>query len=413
LILNYPDKKQITEILFNNSNFNLKLEKGNGFSTNKLIYGENIEVLRRLIYDYNLKGKIDLIYIDPPFATNNIFKISDDRANSISSSNSDFIAYEDNISGYKFIEFIRERLIVLKELLSDRGSIYLHIDYKIGHYIKVIMDEIFRFDNFRNDITRIKCNPKNFSRKAFGNIKDLILFYTKTDDYIWNEPNEVISDEDVDRLFKKVEKETGRRYTTVPLHAPGETVNGSTGKAWKGLFPPKGRHWRSAPEELEELEKKGLIEWSANGVPRKKIYADERQIEGKKRQDIWEFKDSQIPNYPTEKNLELLRLIVSTSSNLNSTILDCFCGSGTTLLAAHEFGRNWIGVDKSEQALKVVQTRLENFPTDLFSSVPKYDLLFLEKTNTKNKKNPSCNSGLYLEPAARHFVSSAASGGRV
>lgn len=392
MFLEYQNKKPVSEIIFNSSNYKLDIKKGSGFSENKLIFGENIEVLRKLIYDFDFKGKIDLIYIDPPFSTNNIFKISEERANSISSRKSDYIAYIDNLSGYKFIEFIRERLILLKELLSDQGSIYLHIDYKIGHYIKIIMDEIFGFDNFRNDITRIKCNPKNFSRKAYGNIKDLILFYTKTNNYIWNEPNEKLTDKDIDKLFKKIENNTGKRYTTVPLHAPGETINGITGKEWKGLLPPKGRHWRCSPTELDKLEKNGLIEWSSNGVPRKKIYAEDRKRVGKKRQDIWEFKDYQNLNYPTEKNLELLKLIVSTSSNSNSIVLDCFCGSGTTLIASHILGRKWIGVDKSEQAVKVVQTRLDKIPTDLFSSSPKYDLLLLSKNNNyKYIKNPSCN----------------------
>ena len=104
-----------------------------------------------------------------------------------------------------FLEYLRERLIFLKELLSDQGSIYLHTDYKIGHYIKIIMDEIFGKKCFRNDIARIKCNPKNFSRQAYGNIKDLILFYTKSpSEYIWNETKEKFTEKDIEKLFKKI-----------------------------------------------------------------------------------------------------------------------------------------------------------------------------------------------------------------
>jgi len=182
---------------------------------------------------------------------------------------------------------LRKRLILLREILAEDGSIYVHIDYKIGHYVKVIMDEVFGKENFINDITRIKCNPKNFDRKGFGNIKDLILFYSKGASYIWNEPREEFTDEDIKRLFPKVDKD-GRRYTTTPLHAPGETRNGPTGRPWKGLKPPKGRHWRYSPEELTRLDKEGLIEWSSTGNPRKKIYADEMLGKGKKRQDIWD-----------------------------------------------------------------------------------------------------------------------------
>ncbi|OGN25946.1 MAG: hypothetical protein A3B17_01370 [Candidatus Yanofskybacteria bacterium RIFCSPLOWO2_01_FULL_45_72] len=329
---------------------------------NKLIYADNLPALKTLLDNYS--GKIDLVYIDPPFATSGHFKISDDRANTISSSSNDAIAYSDILIGADFLEFLRERLFFLRELLSERGSIYLHIDYKIGHYVKLIMDEVFGRDMFRNDITRIKCNPKNFHRKAYGNIKDLILFYSKSENPIWNNPRIPFSEEDEERLFKKFDK-NGRRYTTIPLHAPGETSNGNTSKEWKGMKPPKGRHWRTDPAILDQWDQQELIEWSTNGVPRKKIFLDEK--EGKKMQDIWEFKDPQYPQYPTEKNLDMLKLIVETSSNEGGLVLDCFCGSGTTLVAAQLLNRNWIGIDQSEPAIKVAQKRLGDLPSSLFS----------------------------------------------
>ena len=250
-------------------------------------------------------------------------------------------------------------------LLSDKGSIYLHIDYKIGHYVKVMMDEVFGIENFRNDITRVKCNPKNFERKGYGNIKDLILFYSRSDNMIWNEPKITYTEEDKLKLFSKKDKE-GRHYTTIPLHAPGETKSGKTSQAFKGILPPKGRHWRSNIEVLEQLDNEGLIEWSENGNPRKIIYFDEQ--EGKRVQDIWEFKDPQYPVYPTEKNLNLLDLIVKTSSNENSFVLDCFCGSGTTLKAAHINQRNWIGIDQSKEAIKATIAKLNDIKGDLFIS---------------------------------------------
>ena len=355
MVLNYEGKKNEKEILENINPIFLKSISGNPQAKSKLIKGDNLAVIKYLIDKYELKGKIDLVYIDPPFSTNNIFRMSKDKANSISRSNGDNIAYADSLIGPEYLEFIRERLILLKELLSDKGSIYVHIDYKIGHYIKVLMDEIFGRKNFLNDLTRIKCNPKNFKRKAYGNIKDMVLFYSKAGNHIWNNPKAPMSEEDLKRLFKKTDK-CGRKYTTIPLHAPGETINGQTGQPWRGIMPPKGRHWRSSPFILEELDKQGLIEWSKTGVPRKKIYADENG--GKKIQDILEFKDLQNPSYPTEKNLELLKLIINASSNKNSFVLDCFCGSGTTLKAAQELGRNWIGIDKSEEAISVALERL-------------------------------------------------------
>jgi len=368
MIIAYDNKQTEKVIISSNSKAKLKTISGTG-AKNKLIHADNLSTLKTLLDDY--AGKVDLVYIDPPFATNGHFKISDDRANTISSSNGDAIAYSDTLVGADFLEFLRERLIFLRELLSERGSIYLHIDYKIGHYVKLIMDEIFGRNNFRNDITRIKCNPKNFSRKAYGNIKDLILFYSKSENPVWNEPRLPFTETDEERLFKKIDKD-GRRYTTIPLHAPGETTNGNTGKEWKGIKPPKGRHWRSEPAFLEEWDKQGLIEWSANGVPRKKIYLDEK--EGKKMQDIWEFKDPQYPKYPTEKSLDLLKFIVEASSNEGDLVLDCFCGSGTTLIAAQELGRNWIGIDQSDQAIKVAQKKLAQIPVSLFSKV-EYEFL--------------------------------------
>lgn len=129
---------------------------------NLLIHGDNIKAMKKLLND-GYKGKIDLVYIDPPFATGGIFSVdSDGRVATISKSNDSTIAYKDTLVGNSFIEFLRERVILIRELLSDKGSLYLHIDYKIGHYVKVMLDEVFGIENFRNDITRIKCNPCTF-----------------------------------------------------------------------------------------------------------------------------------------------------------------------------------------------------------------------------------------------------------
>jgi adenine-specific DNA-methyltransferase len=342
-----------------------------------LIHGDNIIGLNYLLSERKLKGKIDLVYIDPPFATGSSFTISDGRAATISNSKNGNIAYTDTLKGNDFIEFLRKRLILINELLSEQGSIYLHIDYKIGHYVKIMMDEVFGIENFKNDITRIKSNPKNFDRIGFGNIKDLILFYTKTTNPIWNEPREKYTEKDYEKLFPKIDKK-GRRYTTVPIHAPGETENGKSSQPFRGILPPKGRHWRVDVDTLEQWDKEGLIEWSSTGNPRKIIYADER--EGKRVQDIWEYKDPQYPIYPTEKNSDLLDLIIKTSSNENSIVLDCFCGSGTTLKSAQTNNRKWIGIDQSEHAIKATKEKLETVEGDLFISNPDYEFITLVET---------------------------------
>jgi adenine-specific DNA-methyltransferase len=174
------------------------------------------------------------------------------------------------------------------------------------------------------------------------------------------------------------------------LHAPGETKNGATSGLFNGLKPPKGRHWRCAPQELEALDKAGLIEWSANGNPRKIIYADEK--DGKKMQDIWEFKDYQYPDYPTEKNIDLLKTIISASSNEGSMVMDFFCGSGAALIAAQELNRNWIGVDNSDAAIKTTKKKLKNIDNTFFYDC-KYSYLETENNyelktlNVKNNRN--------------------------
>ena len=368
----YEGKKDKNDILAQNCSYSFsgRWNKEN----NLLIQGDNLISLQLLLQEYNLKGKIDFIYIDPPFATNNVFMIGEGRTRTISGSNEGKVAYKDMLLGEAFIEFLRERLILAYELLSEKSSIYVHIDYKIGHYVKIIMDEIFGIENFRNDITRIKCNPKNFAKTSYGNIKDLILFYTKTKNNIWNDITEPFSEEDIKRLYKKIDK-NGRSYTTIPLHAPGETKNGTTGEAFNGITPPIGRHWRCSPDILEKLDNEGMIEWSCNGVPRRILYADEQK--GKKVQDIWEYKDTQYPEYPTEKNIKLLEYIIENSSNKDSIVLDFFCGSGTTLLAANKLQRQWIGIDSSEHAIKITKQKLSKDQNELFFEKP-YDFVCLK-----------------------------------
>jgi len=364
--LNYSDKINELELFNSIPLASLKEietygQMGLHQSPNVMIHGDNLIALKYLLGVVSIAGKIKLIYIDPPFSTKQEFKRGNGRTATISASDNDEIAYIDNLVGAEFLEFLRRRLILLRELLAEDGSIYVHIDTKMGHYVKILMDEIFGKEHFINDITRIKCNPKNFPRKGYGNIKDMILFYSKTNHFIWNEPREEMTEEDINRLFPRIDKD-GRRYTTTPLHAPGETKNGATGQKWNGLLPPQGRHWRISPKELSKLEKSGLIEWSSSGNPRKKIFADEVLSKGKKIQDIWELKDPPYPSYPTEKNLNLLKQIISASSNPGDLVLDCFAGSGTTLMAAELLGRKWIGIDNSNVSMNIVSEKLRAMP---------------------------------------------------
>jgi len=234
---------------------------------NQLYFGDNLEVLNTLINDPTVKGQVRLIYIDPPFGTGQGFTVSHNRNSTISRLSNGHIAYDDNLIGKEYLDFLRCRLELLRELLTEDGSIYVHIDCKVGHYVKVLLDGVFGSSHFRNDITRIKSNPKNFYRNGYSNFKDTILFYTKSDTFVWNPPREAYLKSDLKRLFPKVDAD-GRRYTTTPLHAPGETQNGATGRIWKGLKPPPGRHWRYDPSVLTKLDEENRIEWSSTGNPR-------------------------------------------------------------------------------------------------------------------------------------------------
>lgn len=342
---------------------------------NLLIQGNNLDALVYMRDVLGLRGSVDLVYIDPPFATGTEFRTDKTgRVATISSASEGNVAYSDKLKGREFIEFLRERISVIYDLLSDQGSFYLHIDYKIGHYVKVMLDDIFGMDNFRNDITRIKCNPKNFSRIGYGNIKDMVLFYTKGKKPIWHEPRIAMSEEEIAKLYGKTDK-NGRRYTTVPIHAPGETKDGKSSQKFKGILPPPGRHWRCSVEELEELDRQGLIEWSAKGNPRKINYADEHMT--KKVQDIWTFKDPQNPVYPTEKNHDMLEMIIKASSNENSIVMDCFAGSGSTLMAAGKLNRQWIGVDQSAVAINTIKKNLMD--AGFWGDESQYDFIKLRK----------------------------------
>lgn len=319
--------------------------QGDFSKSNLLIFDDNLNAMQFLLQEKAYKNALDLIYIDPPFATNNTFRMG----STISASLSANVAYDDKFSLEAYLEFLYYRFILMREMLSEKGSIYVHTDSKIGHYVKIVLDEIFGKEHFINDITRIKCNPKNFAKKGYGNVKDSILFYSKGADFIWNEVSQKVSQSDLAKRFNKRDEKGA--YTTIPLHAPGETKNGESGQEWNGLKPPKGRHWRCALSELDSLQKEGLIEWSKNGNPRKKIYAKDYGY--KKIQDIWEFKDSQKVLYPTQKNTALLRQILLMSSNENSLVMDCFCGGGGFLQEASCLKRKFIGIDESAQAIAI------------------------------------------------------------
>lgn len=351
LELSYAGKQSAEEILETPpANLVLKETVGGSSGENRLYFGDNLGVMAALLNDPKVSGKVQLFYIDPPYSTQAVFHSRSEQA-----------AYLDLLRGPSYIEFLRARLILMRELLADDGSLYLHLDENMAFHAKIICDEVFGPKNFRNWITRKKCNTKNYTKHQYGNISDYILFYTKTDNYIWHRPLKMWEPEAIVREYNYVDAD-GRRFKKVPIHAPGER-NGATGKEWRGKLPPKGKHWQYAPSTLDEMDARGEIFWSKNGNPRRKIYFSQQKA-GIPMQDIWmDYKDAhnqniKITGYPTEKNYDMLKIIVEASSTPGGLIADCFMGSGTTLEAAEEMGRNWLGIDNSKEALTVTKQRL-------------------------------------------------------
>ena len=317
---------------------------------NRLYHANNLGVLLHLLHDEEVCGKVRCVYIDPPYATSMTFL--DREVNH---------AYTDVLLGAAYVEFLRRRLIVLRELMADDGSIFVHLDQKMVFEIKLVMDEVFGRDNFRNFITRKKCNTKNYTRRTFGNVSDHILFYSKTGDYVWHRPYDAWTEQRVREEYQFIDHVSGRRYKRVPVHAPG-VRRGETGKPWRGKLPPRGKHWQYLPSRLDEFDAAGEIYWSANGNPRRKVFFDPEK--GVPAQDIWlDFKDAhnqniRITGYPTEKNYDMLKRVIAATTRPGDWVLDAFSGSGTTLEAAAELGRRFIGIDQSPAAIKATVDRL-------------------------------------------------------
>ena len=309
-------------------------------TTESVLFGDNLAGLRALLPSF--AGKIKLFYIDPPYATGLSFH---SRANSH--------AYEDTLSPFAYLEFMRRRLVVMRELLADDGSVYIHIGHQMLAHLKVLADEVFGPENFRNLILRRKCSSKNYTSKSLPNIHDYILFYTKGKNYVWNPPGAPASPEWIAKEYTKVDAKG--RYKLVPIHAPG-IRSGETGKPWKGMQPPAGKHWQLTPDKLDALDAAGEIHWSKSGNPRRKVYLSPDKQQNLT--DYWpDFRDAhhqsiKVTGYPTEKNFEMLRTIIKASSNSDDIVCDCFMGSGTTLEAAHIEGRRWLGLDCSPEAVK-------------------------------------------------------------
>lgn len=329
----------------------------------------------------NENKKATLIYMDPPYATGMDF-ISKDLE----------LAYNDKMDDATYLEYIRRRLILSRETLSDDGSLYLHIGHQMVSHVKVIIDEIFGKENFRNIITRRKCSSKNYTKKQYSNINDFILFYSKTNNYKWNQPGVTPDKEWIEKEYNK--KDDKGLYKLVPIHAPG-VRNGETGNEWRGMLPPKGKHWQYTPAKLNELDNAGLIYWSKNGNPRKKVYLTKDKTIPLT--DYWvNFRDAHhqsvmITGYPTEKNLDMIKTIVKASSEEGDLVIDPFCGSGTTLHAARDLKRRWIGLDQSIIAAKSTIKRMNEGMSKMGDYVSGISIKEYAETPPKNEQREKIN----------------------
>lgn len=281
--------------------------------SNMLIFGDNLLALKAIYEDqqgpnlYKTKNKIKLIYIDPPFATKQDFMKDREKA------------YRDKIIGAQFIEFLRKRLILLREVLADDGSIYVHLDYKKGHYIKTILDEVFGEQNFINEIVWHYFGFKRKTSKNFPRKHDVIYSYSKSENRIWNTAYRPHSEAYISRFKTDAE---GRKYR--------DDVN-PTGGGTRIIY-------------LDEIEG-DLIDSVWSDVPPVNPVASERA------------------NYPTQKPEQLIERIIKASSNKGDIVLDCFSGSGTTVNVAEKMDRKWIGVDTGKLSVYTTQSRLLNLST--------------------------------------------------
>jgi len=340
---------------------------------NKLIWGDNKLILSSLKNgplreEIEKQGGIKLIYIDPPFDVGADFSMDIEIGGETLTKKPNVleeIAYRDTWGkgADSFISMIYERLVLMRDLLADDGSIYVHCDWRVNSYIRLVLDEIFGKDNFVNDITwkratTVKGNTGQGS-KFFDANTDSILIYARNETYIFNAQYEPYSQEYIDNFYKHVDGETGRRYQLISMTAPGDAAKGNPRYEVMGIT----RYWRYSESKMKELIEQGLVVQTREGnVPRKKLYLDDG--EGVPVQSLWSklsglsSQSSERIGYPTQKPEALLERIIKTSSNEGDIVADFFCGSGTTAAVSEKLNRKWIGSDLGKFAIHTTRKRL-------------------------------------------------------
>jgi adenine-specific DNA-methyltransferase len=344
---------------------------------NRLIWGDKKYVLPSLLEEF--AGKVNLIYIDPPFATGADFsftaQVPDDP--DIEGDQGATFVKEPSILEQKayrdtwgrgldsFLQWFYETAVMLRELLAEDGSIYVHLDQNVSPYAKAILDELFGLENAVSEIVWKRINAKGNVRRKWGAVHETILFYSKNvEEFTWNQPLRELNDKYVSDMYRYIEEGTQRRYRLSDITAPASRASKGQIYEWKGYKLPANRVWVYAKNTMEELEAKGKIQYSKNGYPQYKRYLDEN--EGERVPDWWDdiniASSNEQVGYPTQKPEALLERIIKASSNEGDLVLDCFCGSGTTAAVAEKLGRRWITCDLGRFAIHTARKRLLGIP---------------------------------------------------
>lgn len=370
---------------------------------NTLFYGDNLDILR----DYMPDESVDLIYLDPPFNSNRSYNVLF-KDESGKDSQSQITAFEDTwhwgqetedtyrdlvqnaqsnvstmISALRdfiganqmmaYLVMMTARLIQLHRVLKSTGSLYLHCDPTASHYLKIVMDTIFGIQNSRNEIVWKRTSAHSSANK-YGSVHDVILFFSKTDQFVWNDQFQPYDDEYVETFFDTLD-ENGKRYKRSDLTGAGIS-QGDSGKPWRGIdVTAKGRHWMYIPATLDQLDEQKKIHWpkKEGGMPRLKQYPED--LPGVPMQDIWNDirplhnLAAERLGYPTQKPVALLERVIQSSSNEGDVVLDPFCGCGTAIAAAHKLNRRWIGIDITHLSISLMKYRMK----DAFELVEKKD----------------------------------------
>jgi site-specific DNA-methyltransferase (adenine-specific) len=374
---------------------------------NYLYFGDNLTVMRERMQP----NSVDLIYLDPPFNSKRNYNIFFDSSKNMSE-NAQIVAFKDMFywedetsKAYDYLKnhgtahlfellsslvsifgrvdltaylvMMAIRLQEMYRILKPTGSLYLHCDPTAGHYIKIVLDIIFGGKNFRNNIVWKRTSAHN-DAKRWGHIADFILFYTKSENYTWNNVYTEYNKDYIDKFYRHKDKDA-RIYRVGDLTAAGLS-KGESGQAWRGVNPSdKNRHWAISRDLLNDdpnlpdsvlgaldyLDSIGRIYWPEKGeVPGFIRYLDE--MPGVNLQEIvtdippLSARGREKLGYPTQKPLVLLERILAASSNKGDVIFDPFCGCGTTIEAAHKLEREWIGIDISYLAVNLVEQRLKD-----------------------------------------------------